>query len=71
MVMEHDQLDPQIEKLLKDVKLKEPKQQEMTDYLSQVRSKITIKQRKVKYTKFGRILVPSPPLPTTHHHSPL
>lgn len=47
--MENDQLDPQIEKLLKEVKLKEPRRQEMTDYLSGVRSKITIKQNQTHF----------------------
>ena len=47
--MKNDQLDPQIEKFLSEVKLKEPKQQEMADYLSQVRSKIRLKQNQTHF----------------------
>ena len=57
--MKHDQLDPQIEKLLNGVKLKEPKQRDMTNYLSQVRSKITIQQNQTQFhfVPFGVALV--------------
>lgn len=42
--MNDDQLNPQLEKILKEIKLKEPKQPDMADYLSKVRSKIELKQ---------------------------
>lgn len=47
--MENEPLDPKIEKLLNEVKLKEPRPQEMTNYLSQVRSKITLEQNKTHF----------------------
>ena len=43
--MKEDRLDPQIEKLLNEVKLKQPEASEMTDYVSMVRSKIELKQQ--------------------------
>ena len=49
MVMKEDQLDPQVEKILREVKLKEPKKEEMTNYLSNVRSKIELKQNQSQF----------------------
>ncbi|GEM_PF-4845117 len=40
MVMKENQLDSQVDKLLSEIKLKEPRKEEMTDYLSKVRLKI-------------------------------
>lgn len=42
--MNENQPDPKIEKLLSQIKLKEPKPAEMKDYLSKVHSKIELKQ---------------------------
>ncbi len=49
MTMKEDQLDPQMKQLFHEVKLKEPKREEMTDYLSKVRSKIDFKQNQTHF----------------------
>ncbi len=54
-----DQLDQQVEKLLNDVKLKQPNPEQMTDYLSAVRSKISLRQNQFSFhfVPFGIALV--------------
>ena len=54
-----DQLDQQVEKLLNDVKLKQPNSEQMTDYLVGVRSKIELRQKQFSFhfVPFGIILV--------------
>ena len=39
---QEDRLDPEIEKLVRDVKLKEPSEEEMSNYVSEVRAKINL-----------------------------
>ncbi len=56
--MKEDQ-DPNIEKLLSQVKLKEPKPEEMTDFLSNVHSKIKLEQNQshLHFVSIGVALV--------------
>lgn len=47
--MKDDPLDPEIEKLLAEVKLKELRPEAMQDYLSKVHSKIALKQNQTQF----------------------